>query len=67
MDTPHDTLDDDLDVDIEAIPLVLPLDRATVAWLLQLCHGNDDLAAELIASMIRSIREDDERAHRSLH
>jgi hypothetical protein len=53
--------------DIEVVPLALPLDRATVAWLLRLSGGNDSEAAEMIASMIRSIREDDENAHQILH
>jgi hypothetical protein len=62
------TFDDDLlDVDIEAVPLVLPLDKATVAWLIQLSGGSDSTAAELIASMIRSIREDDEWSHRIIN
>jgi len=53
--------------DVENVPLVLPLDRATVAWLLRISLGNDDYAACLIASMIRAIREDDEISHRNLH
>jgi hypothetical protein len=53
--------------DVEHVPLVLPLDRATVAWLLRLSLGNDNYAASLVASMIRSIREDDELFHQTLH
>ena len=53
--------------EVEIVPLALPLDRATVAWLLRISRGNDAEAAEMVASMIRAIREDDEMSHRSLH
>ena len=51
----------------EPIPLVLPLDRNTVAWLAALAHGDDANAAEIVASMLRDIRIDDEKAHIQLH
>jgi hypothetical protein len=57
---------EDLD-DVEIVPLALPLDRATVSWLIRMTGGDDGRAAELIASMIRGIREDDETTHRVLH
>jgi hypothetical protein len=64
---PHHTQFEDSIDEIEVIPLALPMDRDTVAWLLQLSNGDDAVAAELIASMIRSIREDDEAFNQTLH
>jgi hypothetical protein len=52
---------------VEPIPLVLPLDAATVMWLAGLANGSDERAAKIIASMLRDIRIDDEAAHRQLH
>jgi hypothetical protein len=58
----------DLDDDIrEPIPLVLPLDRATVAWLTALAGGSDEQAAEIVASMLHDIRVDDEAEHATKH
>ena len=62
---PDTTTEEELD--IEVVPLSLPLDRATVSWLLRLARGNDITAAEIVASMIRSIREDDEMLERTYH
>lgn len=56
---------DDID-EVEIVPLALPLDRATVAWLAGLSK-NDIEAAEIIASMLKAIREDDEIEHRVLN
>lgn len=53
--------------DVEVVTLAIPLDRATVAWLSRMSQGNDAAAAEMIASMLNSIREDDEQAHRVLN
>ena len=44
----------------EALSLVLPLDWATLRWLAKLARGSDEAAAEIIASMLRDIRVDDE-------
>jgi hypothetical protein len=51
----------------EPIPLVLPLDPDTVRWLTMLSRGNDEAAAEIVASMLRDIRIDDEAAHATKH
>ena len=51
----------------EAVPLVLPLDRETLMWLAEISGGNDQAAAEIIASMLRDIRVDDEAMHRQFH
>ena len=67
MRAPSDTFDDERDLEVEVVPLALPLDRATVSWLIKLTGGSDTEAAELIASMIRAIREDDERSNQTLH
>lgn len=53
--------------EVEVVPLALPLDRDTVAWLLKMSKGDDSAAAEIVADMLRAIREDDEDAHRVLH
>lgn len=60
-----DTIDDV--EDIEIVPLALPLDRGTVAWLLRMTEGDDAKAAEIIASIVREVRVDDEQAHRVLN
>jgi hypothetical protein len=60
------TLSDIDEDDVEFVPLALPLDRATISWLNRMSR-NDVEAAEIVASLIRSIREDDERAHRMLN
>ena len=49
------------------MPLVLPLDQATLQWLTHLSGGNDTVAAEMIAAMLRDIRVDDEAAHETRH
>jgi hypothetical protein len=51
----------------EPVPLVLPLDRATLSWLTMLSGGDDEMAAEIVASMVAMIRIDDEAAHRQLN
>jgi len=53
--------------DREPVSLVLPLDQATRRWLTRLAQGNDEQAAEIVASMLHDIRVDDEMAHRNLH
>lgn len=57
-----DTLARDED-DIEIVPMELPLDRHTLAWLARLHRVTGDAPAYLIASMLRMIRVDDETAH----
>jgi len=49
--------------DVEVVPLELPLDLRTIAWLARLTHVTGDRAADIVASMLRAIREDDEAAH----
>jgi hypothetical protein len=51
----------------EPVPMVLPLDRGTLAWLTTLSHGSDAAAAEIIASMLHDIRIDDEKMHSTHH
>lgn len=59
-----DIMDDDGEV--ELVPLALPLDRETISWLARM--SKDDVeAAEVVASMLRAIREDDEVNHRVLN
>ena len=55
------------ELEVEVVPLSLPLDRETVAWLLKISKGSDSAAAEIVADMLRAIREDDEDAHQVLH
>jgi hypothetical protein len=57
------------DGEVEHVPLMLPLDRATLRWLCEISGGSDIIAAAKIAGMIRDIRRDDEAAHinRNLH
>lgn len=52
--------------EVELVPLALPLDRKTIEWLNGL-SDNDVEAAELIASILRDVREEDECAHRVLN
>jgi hypothetical protein len=52
--------------DVEFVPLALPLDRATISWLNGMSK-NDCEAAEIVAHMLRAIREDDEQTHRVLN
>ena len=52
--------------DVEFVALALPLDRATISWLNSMSK-NDCEAAEIVAHMLRAIREDDESAHRVLN
>ena len=47
--------------DVEIFPAQLPLDQATIAWLARLHRVTGDHPNEMIASMLRQIREDDER------
>ena len=51
----------------EPVPLVLPMDRATLAWLARLSGGNDERAAQIVASMLHDICLDDECAHATKH
>lgn len=51
----------------EPVPLVLPLDRGTLAWLTRMAGGDDATAAELVASMLHDIRVDDEKMHATHH
>jgi len=53
--------------EVEVVPLAIPLDRATLAWLAALAGGCDERAAAIVASMLRDIRVDDEAAHRQIH
>ena len=52
---------------VEVVPLDLPLDSATLAWLAGLANGCDATAAQIVASMLRDIRVDDEKANAQLH
>jgi hypothetical protein len=61
-DNPLDEIEE-----IELVPLALPLDPATVEWLRKISKGNDIEAAEIVASIIRAIREDDEETQTTLH
>lgn len=49
--------------DIEDVPMLLPLDPATIAWLARLHRVTGDHPREIIASMLRQIRVDDEASH----
>jgi hypothetical protein len=44
--------------------LLVPVDPDTAAWLWQLAKATGAPPADLVASMIRDIRVDDETAHR---
>lgn len=57
----------DSNEETETVTLSLPLSRESVAWLSRMSQGNDYVAAEMIASMIDLIREDDEQAHKMLN
>ena len=39
----------------EPVPLVLPLDRDTLAWLMEMSGGSDEKAAQIIADTMREI------------
>lgn len=54
--------DEDPDDAIEPVPLTLPLDRKSISWLASVA-GDDEEKAEIIASMVRMIVDDDEAAH----
>jgi hypothetical protein len=58
--------DTDVEDDVEIVPLALPLDRATIAWLGLISRDDVDAAAK-IAEMLRMIREHDELFHRTLN
>ena len=49
--------------DLEIVPLDVPLDADTIAWLARLVRATGDGPAEIVASMLRMIRIDDEAAH----
>jgi hypothetical protein len=59
---PNDTDDEP----VEIVALALPLDRKTLSWLTKMSK-NDIEAAQVVADMLRAIREDDEQAERILH
>ena len=44
----------------EIVPLDLELDAATIAWLARLSRATGDRPADMVASMLRMIRIDDE-------
>ena len=44
----------------EIVPLDLELDAATIAWLARLARATGDHPADMVASMLRMIRIDDE-------
>ena len=48
---------------VELVPLDVPLDAATIAWLARLARATGDHPADMVASMLRMIRIDDEAAH----
>ena len=45
--------------DVEIFPAQLPLDPETIAWLARLHRATGTHPNEIIASMLRDIREDD--------
>ena len=49
--------------DVEVVPMELPLDRRTIAWLARLHRVTGDRPADIIASMLEMIRIDDEMEH----
>ena len=51
------------DKNLEIVPLDVPLDADTIAWLARLVRATGDGPAEIVASMLRMIRIDDEAAH----
>lgn len=53
--------------DVELVPLAIPLPRDTISWLARLSQGNDVKAAEIIASIVQEVYEDDEAAHATKH
>ena len=56
------SLNPDNDNNLEIVPLDVPLDAATIAWLARLVRVTGDGPAEIVASMLRMIRIDDEAA-----
>ena len=53
----------DDDSDLEVVPMELRLDHATIVWLARLMHVTGTHPNEIVSSMLRDIRTDDERAH----
>jgi hypothetical protein len=47
---------------VEIVPLEIPLDAATIAWLARLVRATKTPPADIVASMLRDIRIDDEAA-----
>ena len=45
---------------LEIVPLDVPLDADTIAWLARLARATGDRPADMVASMLRMIRIDDE-------
>ena len=52
--------------DVELVTMTLPLNRETVAWLSRVAR-NDAEAAQMIASMVKMIVEEDDLAHATRH
>ena len=48
--------------ELEIVPLDVPLDADTIAWLARLVRTTGSAPAEIVASMLRDIRIDDEAA-----
>jgi hypothetical protein len=47
---------------VEIVPLEVPLDAATIAWLARLVRVTKTPPADIVASILRDIRIDDEAA-----
>jgi len=47
---------------VEIVPLEVPLDAATIAWLARLVRVTKTPPADIVASILRDIRIDDEGA-----
>lgn len=62
---PHPMIDP-LTIDDEDI-LEVPLDPATHAWLAKIARMTKQTPADVVASMVRDIRVDDEQTHDTVH
>jgi hypothetical protein len=51
----------------EEVALELPLDKATRDWLAHLSVVTGSAPEQIVASMLRDIRIDDEQAHQHTH
>jgi len=47
---------------LEIVPLDVPLDADTIAWLARLSRATGDHPADMVGSMLRMIRIDDQAA-----